>query len=483
VDESMLTGESIPVEKTKGSQVIGATMNKNGMMRFKATKVGKDTMLSQIIKMVEDAQGSKAPIQRFADKVASYFVPSVILIAMAAFAFWYTLGVPVLAGTPYIQSYLSVTPFLFSFTVFISVLIIACPCALGLATPTAIMVGTGKGAENGILIKNGGALETAHKVNTVVFDKTGTLTKGKPEVTDIIPYGISRGELLRTAAIAEKGSEHPLADAIMKQAKHEKISVPDGKGFRAIGGKGVSVSYAGKKILLGNRALMHENRIDTKQMESTLSGLESKGKTAVMIAVNRKVAGIIGVADTPKENAKEAVQALRRMGKEVVMLTGDNRRTGEAVGKELGINNVMAEVLPGDKEDKIKSLQKKGKVVAMVGDGINDAPALAQADIGIAIGSGTDIAIETGDIVLIKNDVRDVVTAIELSGYTIKKIKQNMFWAFIYNTAGIPIAAGALFAFTGFLLNPVIAAGTMAFSSVSVVSNSLLMKRYKPNRS
>jgi Cu+-exporting ATPase len=480
VDESMLTGESIPVEKTKGSKVIGATINKNGMLRFKATKVGKDTVLSQIIKMVEEAQGSKAPIQRFADRVASYFVPSVILIAMAAFAFWYTLGIPLLAGTPYIQSYLSITPFLFSFTIFISVLIIACPCALGLATPTAIMVGTGKGAENGILIKNGAALETAHKVNTVIFDKTGTLTKGKPEVTDIVSYGIPRNELLRMAAIAEKGSEHPLGDAIMKQARHEKISVPDAKGFRAIGGKGVSVSYSGKKILLGNMALMKENRIDTKKIEKALSGLESQGKTAVIISVNRKAAGIIAVADTPKENAKEAVQALKRMGREVIMLTGDNRRTGEAVGRQLGIDNVMAEVLPGDKEERIKSLQKKGRIVAMVGDGINDAPALAQADIGIAIGSGTDIAIETGDIVLIKNDVRDVVTAIELSGYTIKKIKQNLFWAFIYNTAGIPIAAGAAFAFTGFLLNPVIAAGAMAFSSVSVVSNSLLMKGYKP---
>ena len=483
VDESMLTGESIPVEKTAGSQVIGATMNKNGMLRFRATKVGKDTMLSQIIRMVEEAQGSKAPIQRFADKVSSYFVPAVIVIAISSFALWYFLGPVLLAGSPYIEMYASMTPFLFSFTVFISVLIIACPCALGLATPTAIMVGTGKGAENGILIKNGEALETAHRVDTVVFDKTGTLTKGKPEVTDIMPYGGSSAkDALRMAAIAEKGSEHPLGDAIIKQAKHERISVPDGKGFKAISGKGVSVSYNGKRILLGNRALMKESRVDTKKMESALSRLEGQGKTAVMISVNGKLAGIIAVADTPKDSAKEAVQLLKKMGKEVVMLTGDNRRTGEAVARSLGIGNVIAEVLPGEKEAKIKSLQKKGRVVAMVGDGINDAPALAQADLGIAIGSGTDIAIETGDIVLIKNDVRDVATAIELSGYTIKKIKQNMFWAFIYNTAGIPIAGGAIFAFTGFLLNPVIAAGTMAFSSVSVVSNSLLMKRYKPKR-
>ncbi|MCX6814965.1 MAG: heavy metal translocating P-type ATPase [Candidatus Aenigmarchaeota archaeon] len=482
VDESMLTGESIPVEKTKGSQAIGATINKNGMFRFRATKVGKDTVLSQIIKMVEEAQGSKAPIQRFADRVASYFVPAVIVIAISSFALWYFLGPLILAGSPYLSAYSSMTPFLFSFTIFISVLIIACPCALGLATPTAIMVGTGKGAENGILIKNGAALETAHKVNTVVFDKTGTLTKGKPEVTDIISYGISRSDVLRTAAIAEKGSEHPLADAIMKQAGHEKIKVPDARGFRALGGKGVSVSHNGKKILLGNRALMWENKIETKQIEKTLAGLENQGKTAVIISINRKVAGVIAVADTPKESAGEAIERLKKMGKEVVMLTGDNRRTGEAVAKQLGIDNVIAEVLPGEKEGKIKSLQKKGRIVAMVGDGINDAPALAQADIGIAIGSGTDIAIETGDIVLIKNDVRDVVTAIELSGYTIKKIKQNLFWAFIYNTAGIPIAAGAAFAFTGFLLNPVIAAGAMAFSSVSVVSNSVLMKRYKPKK-
>jgi len=298
-----------------------------------------------------------------------------------------------------------------------------------------------------------------------------------------MPYGGSSAkDVLRMAAIAEKGSEHPLGDAIIKQAKHERISVPDGKGFKAISGKGVSVSYNGKRILLGNRALMRESRVDTKKMESALSRLEGQGKTAVMISVNGKLAGIIAVADTPKDSAKEAVQRLKKMGKEVVMLTGDNRRTGEAVARSLGIGNVIAEVLPGEKEAKIKSLQKKGRVVAMVGDGINDAPALAQADLGIAIGSGTDIAIETGDIVLIKNDVRDVATAIELSGYTIKKIKQNMFWAFIYNTAGIPIAGGAIFAFTGFLLNPVIAAGTMAFSSVSVVSNSLLMKRYKPKR-
>ncbi|MEM7816229.1 MAG: heavy metal translocating P-type ATPase [Candidatus Aenigmatarchaeota archaeon] len=407
VDESMLTGESMPVEKTKGSQVIGATINKNGMLRFRATKVGKDTVLSQIIKMVEEAQGSKAPIQRFADRVASYFVPSVIVIALTSFGLWYFLGPILLSDSLYLPIYESMTPFLFSFTVFISVLIIACPCALGLATPTAIMVGTGKGAENGILIKNGAALETAHKVNTVVFDKTGTLTKGKPEVTDIIPYGgCSEKDLLRTAATAEKGSEHPLADAIIRRAKDDKIVIPDANGFKAISGKGVSVSYSGKKILLGNRALMRENKVETRQIEKTLSRLESQGKTAVIVSINRKVAGIIAIADTPKGSAKETVQALKRMGKEVVMLTGDNRKTGNAIAKQLGIDKVIAEVLPGEKEAKIKSLQKRGKIVAMVGDGINDAPALAQADVGIAIGSGTDIAIETGDIVLIKNDVR-----------------------------------------------------------------------------
>jgi len=478
----MLTGESIPVEKSKGSQVVGATINKNGMLRFRATKVGKDTVLSQIIKMVEEAQGSKAPIQRFADRVASYFVPSVILIAMAAFAFWYTLGMPVLVSTPYLQPYLSATPFLFSFTIFISVLIIACPCALGLATPTAIMVGTGKGAQNGILIKNGEALENARRAGTIIFDKTGTLTKGSPEVTDIIPFGISKSELLKLAAIAEKGSEHPLGDAIIRKARRERISIPDGKGFRAIEGKGVAVSYSGKKILLGNRALMRDSRINAKPMEKALSGLERQGKTAVMIAVGKKPIGLIAVADTPKEHAKEAIDSLRKMGKEVVMITGDNRRTAEAIAKEVGIEKVIAEVLPGDKAGEIKKLQKKGRTVAMVGDGINDAPALAQADLGIAIGSGTDIAIEAGDIVLIRSDPRDVANAIELSNYTIRKIKQNLFWAFIYNTAGIPIAGGILFSSTGFLLNPVIAAGAMAFSSVSVVSNSLLMKGYKPKK-
>jgi len=482
VDESMLTGESIPIEKSKGSKVIGATINKNGFLRFKATKVGKDTVLSQIIKMVEEAQGSKAPIQRFADRVASYFVPSVIVIAISSFALWYFLGSLILAGSPYLPAYSSMTPFLFSFTIFISVLIIACPCALGLATPTAIMVGTGKGAENGILIKSGGALENARRVDTIVFDKTGTLTKGKPEVTDTVPFGISDKELLKFAAIAEKGSEHPLGDAIIRKAKSGKIAIPHAKGFRAIEGKGVTVTYSGKKILLGNRALMRDNRIDTKHIERTLSDLERQGKTVVIISSGRKVSGLIAVADTPKEHAKEAVQQLKKMGKEVVMITGDNRRTADAIAKSLGIENVIAEVLPEDKAGEIKKLQKRGKVVAMVGDGINDAPALAQSDVGIAIGSGTDVAIEAGEIVLIKNDVRDVATAIELSSYTIKKIKQNLFWAFIYNTAGIPIAAGAAFAFTGFLLNPVIAAGTMAFSSVSVVSNSLLMKRYKPKR-
>jgi Cu+-exporting ATPase len=480
VDESMLTGESIPVEKSKGSKLIGATINKNGLLRFRAQKIGKDTVLSQIIKLVEDAQGSKAPIQRYADRVASYFVPSVILIAISSFAFWYFLGPSVLSGSPFLAAYISSTPFLFSFTVFISVLIIACPCALGLATPTAIMVGTGKGAENGILIKSGSGLENARRVDTVVFDKTGTLTKGRPEVTDIIPFGISRSELLKMAAIAEKGSEHPLGDAIIRKAKSERIAIPDGKGFRALSGKGVTISFGGRKILLGNRALMNDNRIATGSAERTLSRLEKEGKTAVMVSINRKLAGFISVADTPKEHVKEAIRKLKGMGKEIVMITGDNRRTAEAVAKGLGIGRVIAEVLPGEKAGEIKKLQMKGKVVAMVGDGINDAPALAQSDVGIAIGSGTDIAIEAGEIVLIKNDVRDVAAAIELSSYTIRKIKQNLFWAFIYNTAGIPIAAGALFAGTGFLLNPVIAAGAMAFSSVSVVSNSLLMKGYRP---
>ncbi|MCW1304595.1 MAG: heavy metal translocating P-type ATPase [Candidatus Parvarchaeota archaeon] len=468
VDESIITGESIPVEKKKGDTVIGATINKHGSFKFKATKVGKDTVLNQIIKLVEEAQGSKAPIQRLADKVSGYFVSVVIVIAISAFIFWYfILG----------QS------FVFSLSIFIAVLIIACPCALGLATPTAIMIGTGKGAENGILIKDAEALENAHKLTTIVFDKTGTLTEGKPVVTDILAVDkLDKKEILRYAAISEKKSEHPLADAIINKAKEEKIKIPDARFFEAIPGYGIIAKYNKNELLFGNRNLMKKHKIKIEALEERINNLENEGKTVMILAVNKKVVGLIAVADTLKKFSKEAIQKLYKMGKEVVMITGDNKRTANAIARQLGIEYVLAEVLPEDKEKEIEKLQKKGKIVAMVGDGINDAPALARADIGIAIGAGTDVALETGQIVLVKNDLRDVVTAIELSNYTIKKIKQNLFWAFFYNSISIPIAAGLLYPFTGFLLNPIIAGVAMAFSSVSVVSNSLLMKRYNPTR-
>jgi len=465
VDESMITGESIPVEKRKGDIVIGATINKHGSFKFKATKVGKDTMLAQIIKLVEDAQSSKAPIQRLADKVSGIFVPIVVVISILTFIIWYFFG--------------PAPAFTFALVNFVSVLIIACPCALGLATPTAIMVGTGKGAEYGILIKNAEALETAHKVNTIIFDKTGTLTKGKPEVTDVIDI-TKNFNTLKYAALLEKSSEHPLADAIVNKAKERRIKLGKISGFKAIPGHGVKGKYQGKNILLGNRKLMKDNKININKYENSIKKLEEEGKTVVILSVNKKLIGFIGVADTIKENARDTVRRLQRMKRQVVMMTGDNERTAKAIAKQLGINYVLSEVLPEDKANEVKRLQSKRRIVAMVGDGVNDAPALAQANIGIAIGSGTDVAIETGDIVLIKNDLRDVVTAIDLSNYTIKKIKQNLFWAFIYNSAGIPIAAGVLYPISGFLLNPVIAAVAMASSSVSVVTNSLMMKRYKP---
>ncbi len=466
IDESMITGESIPVEKVKGSNVIGGTINKTGSFKFKTTKVGKDTALAQIIKFVEDAQGSKAPIQRIADKVAGIFVPAVLVISILTFILWYIFG--------------PVPAFIFALSNFIAVLIIACPCALGLATPTAIMVGTGKGAENGILIRGAEALETAHKVNTVVFDKTGTLTKGKPEVTDIVTFGKNKkNDVLKFAAIAEKGSEHPLGESIINEAKNQKIKIPNGKNFKSVAGQGVRVKFDKKEILLGNRKLMNENKISIKKIEDIVTDLEKQGKTTIYIAVNKKIVGIIGIADTLKENAQKVVRTLQSMRRRVVMITGDNKRTADAIAKQAGINFVLAEVLPEQKAKEVKKLQGQGRKVAFVGDGVNDAPALAQADIGIALGSGTDVAVETGGIVLIKNDLKDVISAIRLSSYTIKKIKQNLFWAFIYNIVGIPIAAGVLYPFTGFLLNPMIAAAAMALSSVSVVSNSLLMKKHR----
>ncbi|MBL7055984.1 heavy metal translocating P-type ATPase [Candidatus Woesearchaeota archaeon] len=464
VDESMITGESIPVEKSNGSKVVGATINKTGSFKFKATKVGSETALAQIVKMVEEAQGSKAPIQKLADIISSYFVPVVVSIAIISSIIWYFLG-----GVS------------FALTIFVAVLIIACPCALGLATPTAIMVGTGKGAENGILFKNAESLQMAQKINMIVFDKTGTLTKGKPEVTNIVSLSkYPEKELLQYSAIAEKNSEHPLGESIVNQAKEKKLAVPDPQKFNSITGQGIEIKYKNLLIDLGNRKLMESKKIDFKNSLTNLEQLEDEGKTAMLIAINKKLAGIIAVADTLKDNSKEAITQLDKMNIESIMITGDNERTAQAIANKLGIKKVLAEVMPKDKADNVKKLQKEGKKVAMVGDGINDAPALTQADIGIAIGSGTDVAIESGDIVLIKEDLRDVVTAIDLSRYTMKKIKQNLFWAFFYNSLGIPLAAGLLYPFTGFLLSPIIAGAAMAFSSVSVVSNSLLMKRWKP---
>ncbi len=454
VDESMITGESLPIEKRKGSNVIGATINKHGFLKFKASKIGKDTMLSQIIKTVEEAQGSKAPIQKLADKVSSYFVPIVILLAVSSSMLWYFSG----------------SGFIFALTVFIAVLIIACPCALGLATPTAIMIGTGLGAQKGILIKGGESLEIAHKITTVVFDKTGTLTNGKPEVTDVI----GQKDALRWAAIAERSSEHPLAEAIIKKAG----KTPRASKFKSITGLGIEASYKGKKIYVGNRKLMKKFKINIT-IEDRIQNLEKEGKTVVLVALNKKMIGIIGIADKIKKTTPLALEELHKLGIKVAMLTGDNKRTANAIAKQLGIDIVFSNVLPNEKAEKIKELQKKKEVVAMVGDGINDAPALAQADIGIAIGSGTDVAIETGGIVLIKNDLRDVITAIRLSNYTISKIKQNLFWAFAYNIILIPVAAGVLYPMNGFLLNPMIAGAAMGFSSISVVANSLSMKRWK----
>ncbi|MBI5491297.1 MAG: heavy metal translocating P-type ATPase [Deltaproteobacteria bacterium] len=455
VDEKMITGESIPVEKKAGDEVIGATINKVGLLRFRAKRVGSETTLSQIIKMVEEAQASSAPIQRIADQVSGYFVVSVIVVAFLSFFGWWAIG-------DFPQGLLS----------FIAVLIIACPCALGIATPAALMVGVGKGAEAGILIRGGEYLERAQKLNTVVFDKTGTLTKGEPSVTDIISLEGDNDAVLRIASIAEKGSEHPLGEAIIKAARMKGLDIPDPEGFEAVPGHGVRVVYNKETVLLGNRRLMQKFNIPIDSIGDRLNELETQGKTAMLVAKDGVILGIIGVADTLKEGSVSAVSALKKEGIEVVMLTGDNERTARAIAKELGIENVIANVLPGEKAGVVKGFQASSKVVAMVGDGINDAPALAQADIGIAIGSGSDIAKETGGIILVRDDVRDVVAGIRLSRATMRKIKQNLFWAFIYNSIGIPIAA------LGFL-NPIIAAAAMALSSLSVVANSATLKAFK----
>lgn len=464
IDESMLTGESIPVEKTIGDSVYGASINKNGMIKYNATKVGKDTALAQIIKLVEDAQGSKAPIAKMADIISGYFVPVVIGLALISSITWALLG----QGT------------IFSLTIFISVLVIACPCALGLATPTAIMVGTGKGAEYGVLIKSGEALETSYKINTVVFDKTGTITEGKPKVTDIVTVNIEEDQLLTYAASAEKGSEHPLGEAIVTEAEGRNLEFKAIESFKAIPGKGIRVTIDGKSILLGNKKLFSDENIDIDVLEDNANVLSEQGKTPMFLSIDGQISGIVAVADTVKSNSKDAVKALHKMGIEVVMLTGDNKNTAKAIAREVGIDRVVAEVMPEDKSNKIKEIQGEGRKVAMVGDGINDAPALAAADVGIAIGSGTDVAIESADVVLMRSDILDVITAIDLSKKTIRNIKQNLFWAFGYNTLGIPVAMGILYAFGGPLLNPMLAAFAMSFSSVSVLLNALRLKGFKP---
>ena len=467
VDESMLTGESIPVEKSPGSLVIGASINKTGLIRYRATKVGQDTALAQIVKLVEEAQGSKAPIAKLADVISAYFVPVVIGLAIFAAVAWLIAGESI--G--------------FSLTIFVSVLVIACPCALGLATPTAIMVGTGKGAEQGILIKGGEALETAYKVQTVVLDKTGTITEGKPRVTDIITNGRSKQEVLILAASAEKGSEHPLGEAIVKQAEEEQLEFKVLQNFKAIPGYGIEVTIEGEQVLLGNEKLMMQRQIALDALKKDSDQLAAEGKTPMYMAIQDTLVGIIAVADTVKPSSEKAIRTLQKMGIEVAMITGDNKKTAEAIAKQVGIDLVLAEVLPEDKANEVKKLQKNGKKVAMVGDGINDAPALAQADIGMAIGSGTDVAIESADIVLMRSDLMDVPAAIKLSQATIRTIKQNLFWAFAYNVLGIPVAMGVLHLFGGPLMNPMIAAAAMSFSSVSVLLNALRLRKFKVEKS
>lgn len=466
VDESMITGEPVPPLKSPGSRVVGGTINTNSVLSVKATKVGQETVLAQIIQLVEDAQGSKPPVQRIADTAVTYFIPVVIAIAAISFIVWF---------------FILNSTLLFALTALISVLVVACPCALGLATPTAVTVGVGRGAELGILIKNGEALEIAEKISTVVFDKTGTLTKGKPEVTDIIPFGISESTLLGLTAGVEMNSQHPLAQAVVQKAKNTGISIPTVDNFDTFGGKGVMATVLSENVLVGNRLLMQEKGITiTHEIEAQIAAFEQDGKTAILVAAGTQLAGIIAIADTLKETSGGAVRQLKKMGIQVVMITGDNKRTADAISRQIGIDRVIAEVLPQDKAAEVKTLQEKGEIVAFVGDGINDAPALAQADVGIAIGSGTDIAIESGDVVLIKDDLLDAVAAIQLSKKVMGRIKGNIFWAFAYNTALIPVGAGVLFPFFGFTFKPELAALAMALSSVTVVSLSLLLKRYIP---
>jgi len=475
IDESMISGESIPAVKGPGDQVIGATMNRTGSFRFKATRVGKDSTLAQIIKMVEQAQGGKPPIARMADLVASWFVPVVISIAVLTFVVWYLFG--------------PAPSFTYALLNFIAVLIIACPCAMGLATPTSIMVGTGKGAENGILIRGGESLETAHKVSVVVLDKTGTLTKGEPSLTDVVtvPDAVSyngldaESSLLFYAASAEAGSEHPVGEAIVKGAKERGVEAVRAGGFEAVPGHGISAKIEGRAILIGNRRFLNSRGVITSALDAGAEKLSDEGKTTVYISIDSVAAGILAVADTLKDNSKEAVAAFKKMGLEVVIITGDNKRTAAAIGVQVGVERVISEVLPEDKAREVKKLQDEGEIVAMVGDGINDGPALAQADVGIAIGTGTDVAMEASDITLIGGDLRAIVTAIALSRATIRNIKQNLFWAFFYNIMLIPVAAGVLYPFFGILLNPMFAAAAMGLSSVTVVTNALRLKRFKPS--
>ena len=466
IDESMISGESLPVDKGPGDTVIGATLNKWGSFRFRASKVGQDTTLAQIVRLVEQAQGAKAPIQRLADTIAGYFVPAVIAIAVLTFGVWILLG-----PEPRL---------VFALMNFVAVLIIACPCALGLATPTAIMVGTGLGAERGILIKSGESLEAAHRVDTVVFDKTGTLTRGEPEVTDVLPvHGVSEAELLTLAAAAESGSEHPLGKAIVGRARRSGADIPAAGEFRALEGLGVEARVEGGRIVVGSRKLLEEAGVDTGDLGGLAESMAAEGKTMAFVAREGRAIGLLAMADTLKPSARPAIEKLRRRGLEVVMLTGDNPRTARSIAAAAGIDHVIPEVMPGEKAEVIRRLQAEGKHVAMVGDGINDAPALVQADIGIAVGTGTDVAIESSDITLISGDLETVASAIELSRRTIRTVRQNLFWAFVYNVVGIPVAAGVLFPFFGLLLNPMIASAAMAFSSVSVVTNSLRLRRAK----
>ena len=462
IDESMITGESVPVEKNVGDTVFSGTINKTGTLKFQAEKVGLETMLAQIVRLAREVQASKAPIQRLADKVVNVFVPVVVTMSIVTFAVWFFIfGNQSLA-----------------LTTMVAVLAISCPCALGIATPAAIMIGVGKGAENGVLIKNNAVLEVVKNLDTVVFDKTGTLTNGKLDVTDIVAD--DRRKILEVAAIAEKWSEHPIGQAIVKKAENEGISVAEPESFDALPGFGVTAEVKGKKVLIGNRALMKNNNVPVQQLENEIEKLESEGKTVLIVAVKGKAAGAIAVSDTVKEHSKEAISTLQKMGLKVIMLSGDTRRTAEAVAKQLGIDEVLAEVVPAQKVDEIKKLQSQGRFVAMVGDGINDAPAITQANVGIAIGSGTDVAVDSGDIVLVKDDPRDVATSIKLSRKTLGKIKQNLFWAFFYNIIMIPLAAGVLYSTLGVLIPPEAAATSMILSDITVVGNSMLLRRFKP---